>query len=211
MQLFQNPKLMASSSITAQTCKQVIWSILLWTKARDKYLVISVLDGRCQLHKFTKSQFRSKCYDVRTSDCHPIAPNILSRSPTGPIHGMDENVDSDHEPDTLDSRFPANLVCPPESPGGQHPPHLQPSFPLELVQLPTDTHLPELSTQVETQPPTTSGTLPVHESVSLKCLSDPAEESTQDSTVPTSVPSLCRSTRTRKSPAWQCNDTWDMH
>lgn len=45
------------------------------TKARDKYIVTKVVDGgTCQIRKFTKSQFRTKAYDVLLNEIYPIVP-----------------------------------------------------------------------------------------------------------------------------------------
>ena len=52
-------------------------------RARDKCMVTKLINGEgwCQLRKFTTSQFRSKTYDVRISDCYIIAPlELLDRS-----------------------------------------------------------------------------------------------------------------------------------
>ncbi|XP_067664175.1 uncharacterized protein [Haliotis asinina] len=57
------------------------------THARDKYLVTGVSEDKCQLRKFVRSQFRSKLYTVRPSDCYHVKPTISS--PTGPVRGIE--------------------------------------------------------------------------------------------------------------------------
>lgn len=69
------------------------------TKARDKYMVTAISGEWCEIRKFTKSQFRSKTYDVRLSDCFPITSTTLARSHPGPIRGMDPHQDCDSDSD----------------------------------------------------------------------------------------------------------------
>jgi hypothetical protein len=70
------------------------------TKARDKYMVVSVAPPWCTVRKFCQSQFRSKSYNVRSSDCYPVMPTVPAHSKTGPIRGL-EGTDSseDEEPE----------------------------------------------------------------------------------------------------------------
>ncbi len=55
------------------------------TKAREKYMAVSTDNHWYKLRKFTKSQFCSKCYDVRVTNCYPVTPITLAQSPIGPI------------------------------------------------------------------------------------------------------------------------------
>jgi hypothetical protein len=76
-------------------------------QARDKYIVTSVKKPWCEIRKFTKSQFRSRTYDVRICDCYPVLPDIsTSQSPgPGPIRGLDHDDNSDSDD---------SLVCLPD-------------------------------------------------------------------------------------------------
>ena len=59
------------------------------TRVRDKYMVTSVSEAGCQIRKFTKSQFRSKTYQVRHSDCFHVKPTCLPIS--RPIRGLQKS------------------------------------------------------------------------------------------------------------------------
>ena len=69
------------------------------TKSRDKYLVVETNNCTCRVHKFTKSQFRSKTYEVKLTDCYPIRSNSTSHVLHGPIRGIDfeSHLDLDHD------------------------------------------------------------------------------------------------------------------
>ena len=69
------------------------------TKSRDKYLVVETDDCTCLVLKFTKSQFRSKTYEVKLTDCYPIRSNSTSHALHGPIRGIDfeSHLDLDHD------------------------------------------------------------------------------------------------------------------
>lgn len=65
------------------------------TKARDRYLVISLCDNKCQLRKFTKSQFRSKVYDVLLSQCYKVKHTMLYDVTSDATHLPMKGVDHD--------------------------------------------------------------------------------------------------------------------
>ena len=72
-------------------------------KARDKYMIVSISDDskHCQLRKFTMSQFRSKTYDIKLSQCFPVQPTTLkacSRHPLNPDLSSDSDTDTDDPP-----------------------------------------------------------------------------------------------------------------
>ena len=67
------------------------------TKAKEKYMIINISDEWCQVRKFTKTQFRSKTYDMKISECLPITITVLARSPPGPIRGIESPQHSDDE------------------------------------------------------------------------------------------------------------------
>lgn len=94
------------------------------TKCREKYLVVSMDGSLCQLRKFTKSQFRSKTYDVNICDCYPVSQNTLGGSKQGPVRGIDDSTsesesDDDSACDPQCVRPPSPLVtlpAPPDDP-----------------------------------------------------------------------------------------------
>ncbi len=57
------------------------------TMIRDKYLITSISDDSdwCQLRKFTRSQFRSKTYDIHLCEYYLALPTTLPGSTSGPI------------------------------------------------------------------------------------------------------------------------------
>jgi hypothetical protein len=65
------------------------------TCARDKYLVTSLEHDQCQVRKFTKSQFRSKVYDVPYSDVYPVLPTTTSNH----THELVTSDESDSDAD----------------------------------------------------------------------------------------------------------------
>ena len=67
------------------------------TKARDKYIVTKLIDeNNCQIRKFTKSQFRSKVYNVLLSEIFPIIPNKQTHN-RRPLHQDTESSSSSNE------------------------------------------------------------------------------------------------------------------
>ena len=100
------------------------------TTCRDKYIVVALRDPLCKIRKFTKSQFRSKTYDVSIVDCYPISSTVLGRSRHGPIRGLDlSSSESEYESD-----LNSGAVAPdddPSRPGG--PPSIDPDPPDHTV------------------------------------------------------------------------------
>ena len=43
------------------------------TRTRDKYMIASIPGHSCQIHKFTRDQFRSKLYEVLITHCIPLS------------------------------------------------------------------------------------------------------------------------------------------
>ena len=108
------------------------------TRARDKYIVTSVSGTQCQIRKFTKTQFRSKVYDVKIGDCYPVISNALAQSPPGPIRGLDlhdiPESDSDSDTDSnhgLPPDYQPSVLLP-ASPVME----LQPALPPDIVMPP---------------------------------------------------------------------------
>ena len=80
--------------------------------ARDKYMVISISGHTCQLRKFTKSQYRSKTYDVPISECVPLVPP----HDHAPAQSMPDS-ESESEDDMYMSIRCDSLVSPAPNPG----------------------------------------------------------------------------------------------
>ena len=59
------------------------------TKARDRYLVVQVDDTHCRIRKFSKSQFRSKSYNVKLSDCYLVDATTLAEPSHGTVRGLE--------------------------------------------------------------------------------------------------------------------------
>ena len=83
--------------------------------AREKYMVVSVADSMCQLRKFTKSQFRSKTYDVRKSDCYPITATVPDTRPHGPNRGHGPHSDSDSDSELELVSPPGGIINAPQT------------------------------------------------------------------------------------------------
>ena len=152
------------------------------TRVRDKYIVVGVSGAQCQIRKFTKSQFRSKVYDVKVTDCYPVMSNALARSPPGPIRGFDHcdtsEPDSDSDTELDQAVLPGHHNTP--LPSAPHACEARPPLPVDIVTPPAC----ETATNGGTpsQPPT-------HETLYS----------------PSSRPS-----RTRKVPSWQTSGSWIM-
>ena len=125
------------------------------TRARDKYIVTSVSGIQCQIRKFTKTQFRSKTYDVKIADCYPVLSNSLAQFTPGPIRGLDppdtseSDTDSEADPHGIPLAYPAPGLPPP-------PPAMvnQPPLPPDIVTPPTDDHTtPEVIDTNQNTPP----------------------------------------------------------
>ena len=63
------------------------------TRTRDKYIVVATTGIMCQVRKFTKSQFRTKTYNVKKSECYCISPTILNTDPYRGWETYDGNTD----------------------------------------------------------------------------------------------------------------------
>ena len=208
------------------------------TKARDKYLVVSVCDQDCRIRKFTQSQYRAKSYDVKLTDCYLAASTVLSQWPPGPVRGLEYpevDPDSTHEiPPTLHSHpalpTPPLLSNPPRSSRPQqvftqtslHQPGLTSvpavSYPLDTSSLhelqPPDPpaaiiDLPNTPTSSTTRPNTSNTLAPIAtqpNTSSTNAFDTPSDN--LDLQASTSPPR--RSSRSRKPPAWQQSDLWEL-
>ena len=67
-------------------------------KARERYLVVYVqADGWCKVRKFTTSQFRSKTYDVKMSECYPVLSECAQLESPRSHDAADSGDDTDEE------------------------------------------------------------------------------------------------------------------
>ena len=83
------------------------------SKARDRYLVISVDGVWCNIQKFTGNQLRRTSYRVRVCDCYKVRDQSLV---TGPV---DTGLSSDEDPDESSLHgpdIPPAISEPPVSP-----------------------------------------------------------------------------------------------
>ena len=76
-----------------------LWGDRSKTHARDKYIVVAINKQQCQVRKFTKQQFRSKCYDVGLSDCYLVQPTSLLPQHHRPVRGVPSESSSDSDSD----------------------------------------------------------------------------------------------------------------
>ena len=156
------------------------------TKARDRYLVVNITDEICHIRKFTKSQFRSKLYEVKATDCYCIPQTVLAQSPQGPIRGTLDLADSDSE----------SLPGPSESP---HMP-LYPTAP----NLPDQPLIPEAiasppQERADDPPDTITDPEPCAPSDTM------TDSNVQAMPNPNTTP-MRRSTRLRHTPKWMSDD-----
>ncbi len=169
------------------------------TRVRDKYIVTSVSGEQCQVRKFTKTQFRSKCYDLRIQDCYPVMPTTIAPPAPGPIRGLeyhDKPNDRDRDPDPeLCAPMPDERSTPPvkapDPPGVDLPPPLPENIVMPLA-------------------PEVIPTIPDH----IDPTDDPyiPDETLMDSNPvdPLAAPPR-RSGRLRQPPTWQQSAVWDMN
>ena len=99
------------------------------SRARDRYLVVSIDLPWCFLKKFRGSQLRATSFKVKLSDCYAVPPCYSVRSLWSP-----GSQDQDDEPSPVTPALPAASV-PPESPAPT-PPELT-SVPSDEVQFPS--------------------------------------------------------------------------
>ena len=175
------------------------------TRGRDKYLVVSINDIMCQLRKFTTSQFRSKTYDVRLSDCFPVvSTTLLQEHDPGPIRGLQDVDDCEgvtrSEPCTLPPTADmSSSICPGKSlrPAlGQHPPIDTGSHDL--------TQLGQSEVCSPTPPVLLCQTPEVYHNARPDIGIPP------DAPLPVGQTTPRKSTRCKRPPAWQVSGDWDV-
>ena len=73
------------------------------TRPRDRYMVTSISNGRCSVHKFTGSQLRSKTYQIRLNECYRIPCEVPDLSNNRPDIANSDSSDEDCVPDEIRS------------------------------------------------------------------------------------------------------------
>lgn len=163
-------------------------------KARDKYMVVSVLDQQCKLRKFIRSQFRAKIYDVKLTDCYPVLPTTLDGH-RGRIRGLDQDTEEEDIP--FQQQLPSHA--------------LQDAAILPPLPLPPPPPIPyAISCQPEKEGSCAVGDIPT---VILPRnppddLADVLPEHTSPFQGASPLLPVRRSGRERKPPAWQLDSQW---
>ena len=86
------------------------------SRARDRYLVVSIELPWCFLKKFRGSQLRATSYKVKLSECYAVPPSVIVSDHSGPPASQDQ----DDEPSPVTPALPAASV-PPASPAPTPP------------------------------------------------------------------------------------------
>ena len=94
------------------------------SRARDRYIVVSIDFPWCFVKKFSGSQLRASSYKVKLSECYATSPSVIVSDHSGPPASQDQ----DDEPSPVTPAVPAASVSP-ESP---------PPAPPELTSVPSD-------------------------------------------------------------------------
>lgn len=77
------------------------------TKARQRYLVVSIDGNWCNINKFTGNQLRSTSYRVKHSECYTVPSDVSKRMPSHEMGNLE--VGSDEEDDyDLSQSVPAD-------------------------------------------------------------------------------------------------------
>ncbi|CAH3128288.1 unnamed protein product, partial [Porites lobata] len=94
------------------------------SRARDRYIVVSIDFPWCFVKKFSGSQLRATSYKVKLSECYATSPPVIVADHSG----LPASQDQDDEPSPATPAVPAASVSP-ESP---------PPAPPELTSVPSD-------------------------------------------------------------------------
>ena len=81
------------------------------SRARDRYIVVSIDFPWCFVKKFSGSQLRATPYKVKLSECYATSPSVIVSDHSGPPASQDQ----DDEPSPVTPAVPAASVSP-ESP-----------------------------------------------------------------------------------------------
>jgi len=82
------------------------------TKARDKYIVTSIVDKKtCQIRKFTKNQFRAKAYNVSFQEIYPIiSPKAIHSNTSQSRKCSSSSEDSDEAEIHANGQTPGSAI-----------------------------------------------------------------------------------------------------
>ena len=160
------------------------------TNARPKYIIVDIVGDLYKIRKFTLSQFRSKTYEVRASDCYPVTPSpmISTDEPIRGINPPDDDSESDCE-STAQLDIELNSI------NDQHPP-ISPVL-TEVVQ--------DEYAFTDIEPDELQPLDMLHASPHTA----PSPETNSQSSSLNETPS--RLPRSRQAPAWQRSGDWMMN
>ena len=194
-------------------------------KARDKYIITKLNGDRCEVRKFTTSQFRARTYDVLITDCYPISQTIPQVNNHGPIRGFDSGISDSRDiiPTPSHTGSPFGAVTPTDSgpsPGVdnsmlQPTPCVHPRQPRSITDLPPDTAQvpppgedPAGLPHMGPPPILTAVPVPSPDDRDHAPEPDPPPDHSSHQDTPTNEPR--RSTRLSKPPKWMSDDLWDL-
>ena len=113
-------------------------------------MIVNVVDDMCQVWKFTKTQFRSKTYDVKIIDCYPVLPSIppsfqiYRHIPVAPESDDSSSEETDtipkHIPNSQPSAGSEAQQSTPKQPSEDADEENCPSCPSDIVEPLTDDH-----------------------------------------------------------------------
>ena len=144
------------------------------SRARDRYIVVSIDFPCCFVKKFSGSQLRATSYKVKLSECYATPPSVITSDHSGPLASQDW----DDEASPVTPAVPAAPVSP--EPPPLAPPELtsvpsdeepSPSFTCDDTTLDATVGVPSLP--VLQEEPSTSATAP--EQALPSCPSSPPE------------------------------------
>ena len=163
------------------------------SRARDRYLVVSIDAPFCNIRKFVGSQLPSSSYRVKLSECFKVPSEIDDTSPFSTPHASDDPADnSDREPE------PLSLPPPPDIPDAISVPTLQGS-PQHAASQPAEQSRVEQRSSDHAAAPTPANDYAVQAPYRD---SDPSETlSDSEQSIPSSVDAPRRSSRPRRPPA----------
>lgn len=109
-------------------------------KARERYMVVHCSQDCCTIRKFTQSQFRSRTYEVKSSELYHVSPTLL---PPAPRPVRDTSITSDSSSATSDSddsheSDEDTATLEPHDPPTQHPPPVMENIIQPVQSVPTD-------------------------------------------------------------------------
>ncbi|CAB3978164.1 Hypothetical predicted protein [Paramuricea clavata] len=83
------------------------------TRARDRYLVVSIDGSWCNVPKFAGSQLRSSPYRINLSECFLVTNNFTAPPPSPRLHQSHKYTPADEPKPPCPPRVPEKLSLPP--------------------------------------------------------------------------------------------------